>query len=260
MEEKHLLYRVENRIGYITINLEPQGNAITVEAIQLFHEYLDQAEKDENVRVIQLTGTGEKSFCTGAQLGGVMKGGNTEGSVNRPSGYANLLDKLVRFPKPTVARVNGYCLAGGLGFMMACDIAIAKEEAKFGAPEVNVGLWPLMIGALIFRNVLQKKAMEMILLGERMTAQEALKMGLITRVTTANNLDEETGKILKKLASLSPVGVRIGKQAYYDMATMPLKEALLFLSGKLGELALTEDAREGITAFMQKREPVFIGR
>jgi enoyl-CoA hydratase/carnithine racemase len=260
MEEKHLLYRVEDRIGYITINLEPQGNAITAEAVQLFHEYLDQAEKDENVRGIQLTGSGEKSFCTGAQLGGVMKGGGTEGSTNRPSGYANLLDKLVRFPKPTVARVNGFCLAGGLGFMMACDIAIAKEEAKFGAPEVNVGLWPLMIGALIFRNVLQKKAMEMILLGERMTAQEALKMGLISRVTTAKNLDEETGKILKKLASLSPIGVRIGKQAYYDMVNMPLKEALLFLSGKLEEMALTEDAREGITAFMQKREPVFTGR
>ena len=144
--------------------------------------------------------------------------------------------------------------------MMACDIAIASDKAKFGTPEVNVGLWPLMIGALIFRNALQKKAMEMVLLGERMTAQEALAMGLITRVVPAENLDQELEKVLDKLSSLSPIGVKIGKLAFYAMDDMPLKEALLFLSKKLGELAQTEDAREGITAFMQKREPVFKGR
>jgi len=260
MEEKDLLYRVENQIGYLTINREQQGNAISVEVVHLFHEYLEQMEKDEQVRVVQITGAGNKSFCTGAQLGGAMRGGESGDNSNRPSGYASMIDRIVRFPKPTVARVNGYCLAGGMGLMMACDIAIAGEKAKFGTPEVNVGLWPLMIGALIFRNSLQKKAMEMILLGERMTAQEALSMGLITRITPEEKLDEELGKVLKKLASLSPTGVRIGKKAFYDMATMPLKDALLFLSGKLEELATTEDAKEGITAFIQKRPPNFKGR
>jgi len=155
MEESHLLYKAENGIAYITINREQQRNAITPEAIELFHDYLDRAEKDENVRVIRITGAGEKAFCTGAQLGGGIA---TEGKDLFGS-YARLLNRIVSCPKPTVARIKGYCLAGGMGFMLACDIVIASDDAKFGTPEVNVGLWPMMIGALIFRNVLQKKAM-----------------------------------------------------------------------------------------------------
>jgi enoyl-CoA hydratase/carnithine racemase len=147
-----------------------------------------------------------------------------------------------------------------MGFMLACDIVIAADDAKFGTPEVNVGLWPMMIGALIFRNVLQKKAMEMILLGERMTAQEALAMGLITRIVPVGNLDEEVKNVLKTLVSKSPIGMRIGKQAFYGAANMPLKDALNYLSDKLKEVVSTEDAREGITAFIEKRPSVFTGR
>jgi enoyl-CoA hydratase/carnithine racemase len=166
----------------------------------------------------------------------------------------------VSFPKPTVARVKGFCLAGGMGFMLACDIVLAGDDSKFGTPEVNVGLWPMMIGALIFRNVLQKKAMEMILLGERITAQEALSMGLITRVVPSADLNEEVEKVLAILTSKSPIGMRMGKQAFYAMANLPLQEALVFLSEKIREVAGTEDAREGITAFMEKRLPNFTGR
>ena len=256
MNDQHLLYRVEDGIGTITINREQQRNAITPEAIDLFHAYLDQAQTDELVRALLITGAGDKAFCTGAQLAGGMA---TEGK-DVFGYYASLLNRLASFPKPTVARIKGFCLAGGMGFMLACDIVIAADDAKFGTPEVNVGLWPMMIGALIFRNVLQKKAMEMILLGERMTAQEALAMGLITRVVPVGNLDEEVNNVLKTLVSKSPIGMRIGKQAFYGASNMPLKEALNYLSEKLKEVVSTDDAREGITAFIEKRPPVFTGR
>ena len=256
MEDRHLLYRVDEGVGYITINREPQRNAITPEALALFHEYLDEAEKDEKVRALLVTGAGEKAFCTGAQLSGAV----TTGGKDIFASYAGLLNRIVSFPKPTVARVRGFCLAGGMGFMLACDIVIASDDSKFGTPEVNVGLWPMMIGALIFRNVLQKKAMEMILLGERLTAQEALTMGLITRVVPSGDLDGEVSKVLAILTSKSPIGMRIGKQAFYAMANLPLQEALNFLSGKIKEVAGTEDAKEGITAFMEKRQPNFTGK
>jgi enoyl-CoA hydratase/carnithine racemase len=256
MEDRHLLYRVEDAVGYITINREAQRNAITPEALALFHEYLDETEKDEKVRALLITGAGEKAFCTGAQLSGAVSTGGKDIFAN----YAGLLNRIVSFPKPTVARVKGFCLAGGLGFMLACDIVLASDDSKFGTPEVNVGLWPMMIGALIFRNVLQKKAMEMILLGERLTAQEALAMGLITRVVPAGELDGELSKVLANLTSKSPIGMRMGKQAFYAMANLPLQEALNFLSEKIKEVAGTEDAREGITAFMEKRQPNFTGK
>lgn len=256
MEDCHLLYRVENGTAYITINREQQRNAITPEAISLFHEYLDAAEKDDNVRVILVTGAGEKAFCTGAQLSGGL---STEGQDIFAS-YAGLLSRLATFPKPTVARIKGFCLAGGMGFMLACDIVIASDDSKFGTPEVNVGLWPMMIGALIFRNVSQKKAMEMILLGERLSAQEALTMGMVTRVVPASSLDDEVVRVLNTLASKSPIGMKIGKQAFYEMENMPLKDALIFLSEKLKQVVSTEDAMEGITAFIEKRQPIFKGR
>jgi enoyl-CoA hydratase/carnithine racemase len=256
MEDRHLLYRVEEGVGHITINREPQRNAITPEALALFHEYLDEAEKDEKVRVLLVTGAGEKAFCTGAQLSGAV----TSQGKDIFASYAGLLNRLASFPKPTVARVKGFCLAGGMGFMLACDIVLASDDSKFGTPEVNVGLWPMMIGALIFRNVLQKKAMEMILLGERLTAQEALAMGLITRVVPPADLDGEVKKILASLISKSPIGMRIGKQAFNAMANLPLQEALNFLSEKIKEVAGTEDAKEGITAFIEKRPPNFTGK
>jgi len=170
------------------------------------------------------------------------------------------LKRLAGCPKPTVARVNGSCMAGGMGLMLACDIAIATDKAKFGTPEVNVGLFPMMIGAAIFRNVTRKKAMEMVLLGERLGADAALEMGLLTRVVAPEDLDREVAQVLDTLKSKSPIGMKIGKEAFYRMADMPFEEALDYLSGKLGEVAATEDAVEGITAFIEKRKPVFRGK
>ena len=259
MSEEHLLYKVENNTAYVTINREKQRNAITGEAISLFLKYLDEAEADSNVRVICVSGAGDRAFCAGADLGNTMSGSKEE-VMAAFQNYANLLKRLASFPKPTVARVNGACVAGGTGFMLACDIVIASSKAKFGTPEVNVGLFPMMIGALIFRNVLRKKAMEMVLLGETLTAQDALDIGMITRVTEPEALDEEVDRILSALTSKSPIGLMLGKKAFNEVAEKSLEDSVDILAERLQEVASTEDAKEGIMAFIEKRKPVFTGK
>ena len=259
MSEQDLLYNVADGVAHFTINREKNRNSISAATVTLFLDYLDQAEADQEVRVICITGAGEKAFCSGADLGNVMSGDRNQ-QADPLRNYAKLLKRLASYTKPTVARINGYCLAGGTGFMLACDIVIATEDAKFGTPEVNVGLFPMMIGALIFRNVLRKKAMEMILLGEKLTAAQALDMGMVTRVVPRERLDEEVQTVLKSLAVKSPIGMKIGKQAFYAMDMMPIDDALDHLCEKLREVAATEDAAEGITAFIEKRTPVFKGR
>lgn len=256
MSEDHLLYRVEGNIAHLIINREQQRNALSGQAISLFMKYLDAAETNEDIRVILITGTGDKAFCSGADLGGAAGGEIKEVFGN----YARLLKRLAGYPKPIVAKINGYCLAGGMGLMLACDIVISRNDTKFGTPEVNVGLFPMMIGALIYRNVLRKKAMEMVLMGEKLSSDQALEMGLITRAVPPQKLDAEVEKTLNSLAAKSPVGIKIGKEAFYTMADMPFEEAVDFLSVKIAEVAATEDAREGITAFLEKRKPVFKGK
>lgn len=256
MSHPHLLYRVENNIATLTINREDRRNAISIETIHLFLQHLDEAEKDPEVRVILITGAGDKAFCAGADLGSGASGEIQQGFQR----YAQLLKRLSGYPKPVVARVNGACMAGGMGLMLACDIVIARNDAKFGTPEVNVGLWPMMIGALIYRNALRKQAMEMVLLGESLNADQSREMGLITRAVPADHLDDEVSRVLQSLAKKSPIGMKIGKEAFYAMADMPFEAALDFLSGKIAEVASTDDAREGITAFIEKRNPVFKGK
>ncbi|NOX35168.1 MAG: enoyl-CoA hydratase/isomerase family protein [Deltaproteobacteria bacterium] len=257
--EKDLLYNRKDGIGYITINREKQKNTISSNAIRLFLGALDMAEQDDDVKVVCITGAGDHVFCAGADLSSGIGTGSKEEKETFKN-YADLLIRIYWFEKPTLARINGHCLAGGTGFMLACDIVLARDDVKFGTPEVNAGLFPMMIGALIFRNVLRKKAMEMMLLGQRLSAKEALEMGMITRIFPKSDFEPKTRKILKALSMKSPIGMKLGKHALNSVESMPFDEAVHFLSGQLSKVAKTNDAKEGISAFLEKRIPVFKGK
>jgi enoyl-CoA hydratase/carnithine racemase len=227
--------------------------------IAAFLESMDKAEQDEDVRAVCITGAGEKAFCSGADLALTLtKGG--EDSLSGARNYAVLLKRMSGFGKPILARVNGPCLAGGLGLMLSADIVIARNDAFFCTPEVNVGIFPMMIGALLYRNVGRKKAVDMVLTGRKVSAPEAEDMGLITRAVQPERLDREVEETLKGLVSKSPIGIRIGKEAFRVMSDMPFEEAVDYLCEALGRAVSTEDAMEGMKAFMEKRAPNFKGR
>jgi len=256
---KELLYEVKEHVAFLTINREEKRNAISQDMITAFLEYLDRVEQDEWVYVACITGAGEKTFCSGADLATTL-GRNTENSSSGARNYAELLKKMARCGKPLVARVNGPCLAGGIGVMLSCDIVIARNDVFFCTPEVNVGVFPMMVGALLFRNVNRKKLMDMVLTGRKILAPEAENIGLITRSVEPDRFDDEIQKTLKILTSKSPIGVRIGKEAFRAIDTMPFEGAVDYLCEALEKVISTEDAKEGMMAFIEKREPTFKGR
>jgi len=198
-----LLFEIKEQTVYLTLNREARRNAISQEMIADLMTCLGKVGQDNDVRAVCITGAGSKAFCAGADLSGNL---TQEGGDALPGSeqYAELLKKLSRFKKPLVARVNGPCLAGGLGLMLSCDIVIARDDAFFCTPEVGVGIFPMMIGALLYRNLGRKKATEMVLTGRRVPAPEAEKMGLITRAVPPVNLDREVQELLRRIASKSP--------------------------------------------------------
>jgi len=250
MSEKELLYEVRDGVAWLTLNREKQANAISLMLIDLFNQYLDIIEKDDTIHALCITGAGDRSFCAGADLG--MGSQMAQGARK----YAQLISRLRQYPRPILARLNGHCMAGGMGLMLVCDIVYASEQVKIGTPEVKVGLFPMMISALIFPNSIRKKALEMIYTAQLISAFEAEQMGLITRVYPDNqSMDEAVDKSLRSICSHAPLAMRIGRQALAEVEEMKQDEALAYLCDKLVELLNTEDAREGLAAFFEKREP-----
>lgn len=252
-------YGVSEGRATITIDDPERHNPMSVETMHGLLEKTREAMEDPDVRVVVYTGAGEKAFCAGGDLSGSF--------VDDPIGLhrgrgdiANLFRLMMRGGKPTVARVNGHALAGGFGLAVACDVTICVDDAKLGTTEVKVGLWPMMISAVLIRAMPRKAVLEMMLTGRIITPDEALRLGAVSRVVSRDRLDAAVDEVVDALRSSSPTTLMVGKDAFYAMADSDLDTALDRLQGGLTEIAMTEDAAEGVSAFIEKRPPEWSGR
>ena len=243
----------------ITIDDPERRNPLSNESMAEMAGLVDRAAADPDIRVVVITGAGDKAFSAGGDLGG--------GFVDRPlqdhderTALAGLLRSIRRAGKPVVARVNGHALAGGFGLAAACDVVIAVDDATFGAPEIKVGLWPMMITAVLQRVMPHKAALELMMTGRRITAAEAQRLGVVSRVVTRDELDDAVDLVVNGVAATSPAVLRIGRNAFYAVEDMGFDAALEHLHTGLTAIASTEDAGEGIEAFLEKRRPRWQGR
>jgi enoyl-CoA hydratase/carnithine racemase len=279
---------VADHIARITLDRPQARNALNGSMIAELLDVLERAKADDDVRVVVLTGAGDKAFCAGADLadlaasggpprdGGPPDGGPPDGGPSDggpPEGGAagagspvegslpyRLFTAFPRLGKPVIARLAGHALAGGLGLALSCDIVIAADDVKLGTPEVNVGLWPMMIMAIINRHVAPQQAMKLYYTGQPVRAAEAVRLGLVTEAVPRASLDDRVTELAELIAAKSPIGLRTGRDAFFAIEGRPFDEQVAHLLARLTELTGTDDAKEGITAFLEKRPPRFTGR
>jgi enoyl-CoA hydratase/carnithine racemase len=258
---EHVLVGVHDRIATVTLNRPDQRNALSSGMLADLREALAWCRDEPDVRVVVLTGAGDRAFCAGADLGSFDVPVPELQRHHDRHRFVDLFLLLQDLGKPVVGRVNGHALAGGFGLACACDLLLAVESATFGTPEVNVGVWPAMIQAILARNLPRKVLLEMELLGGRWTAARLHELGLVNRVAaTLDELDAVTAEVAGSLAGKSPAVLRLGRDSFYRQQDMEFRAALEYLQAQLTLVTLTEDAREGVAAFFQKREPEFKGR
>ena len=252
-----VLYSVQDATARLTLNRPDKRNPLSPSVIGALLECVARAKDDPAVRVVVITGAG-KVFSAGGDLSAMGKQGSAGGQGIAGS-LPDLFMAMTRLGKPVVAMVNGHALAGGCGLVAACDMAIAADDAQLGTPEINVGLWPMMIMATIFRSVGRKKGIELITTGERISASEAERIGLINRAVPRDRLEEETAALCAKLATKSPKVMELGLAGYHAVFDTALEADLAELQRRFLEVLGTEDAREGLTAFLEKRAPAWKG-
>jgi enoyl-CoA hydratase len=261
MSYETLRYEVaDNGVATIALDQPDTRNALSEQLLGELIAALEAARDDPAVRCVVLASTHDRVFSAGANLGGfaaevplVHKHFGTEQ-------FPRLFRLLGELGKPSICAAGGHVLAGALGIALSCDLIIAREGARFGTPEINVGVFPFMIMALIYRNVPRKAANELLLLGEQISAEEAHRIGIVNRVVAAEEFDGMVAEWAGKLASKSPVMIKLGKDAMFRQQDMALADALDFLRSQLTIAFSTEDIQEGVKAFFEKREPEFKGR
>jgi enoyl-CoA hydratase len=247
-------YEVGEGRATITLSDPARRNPLSVETMETLLSATRRAVDDPDVRVLVYTGAGDRAFSAGGDLSGSFV--DDPVGLHRARGvFADLFRLMLRGGKPTVARVNGDALAGGFGLAVACDVTVCVDDAKLGAPEIGVGLWPMMISALLARVMPRKSALELMLTGRLIDAQEAQRLGAVSRIVTRAQLDQVVGEIVEALQAKSAATLMIGRDSYFGMADLDFDAALDRLQTGLTAVAMSEDATEGIAAFLEKREP-----
>ncbi len=252
--------RYEAAEGRATITIDDPGrrNPMSVATMSDLLQATRKAVDDPDAKVIVYTGAGDKAFSAGGDLSGAFAD-DPIGLHKARGDLGELFRLMLRGGKPTVARVNGHALAGGFGLAVACDITICVDDAMLGTTEVRVGLWPMVISALLARVMPQKAVLEMMLTGRTIDPVEAQRLGAVSRVVSRDELDEVVDEVVTGLLSLSPATLMLGKDSFWGMADTDLDTALDRLQGGFTEIALSDDAGEGITAFLDKRDPHWSG-
>ena len=254
------LLAVDGHVATITLNRPDQRNPLSGQMLRDLIAAFGWCRNEPDVRVIVLTGAGDRVFCAGADLSS-FDGGMSDLERHRSRDlFVELFTLMSEVGKPIVGRLNGHALAGGIGLACACDLLVAVDTATFGTPEINVGIWPMMIQALLSRNIPRKVLLEMEMLGDRFTAAQMQSLGIVNRVVPHDQLDSTVADITDRLVKKSPIAMRLGRDAFYKQQDMDFRAALAYLHSQFTLVTLTEDSKEGIKAFFEKREPEFKGK
>jgi enoyl-CoA hydratase/carnithine racemase len=255
-----VLYETSDGAARVTINRPEHRNAMSYGVMQGLRDAMASARADDNVRVVVLTGAGDRAFCAGADLSAIAQNSGAAAAHDGRGLLAELFREMWSLGKPIVARVRGYALAGGFGLACACDVVVAADDAVFGTPEINVGLWPYMITVPLLRSMAPKTALDLMMTGRRVSADEGARLGFVQRVVPAAELDAAVDALSAELAAKSPLIMRWGRDAFYRVLEMGSDSALSYLQGMLTVTTQTEDAAEGVAAFAEKRAPRWNGR
>ena len=250
----------EDGVATITLDQPEKRNALSNQMLSELVEAFEAARDDEAVRCVVLTSSHDRVFSSGASLDQFAADLPVVHKHFGTERLPRLFKTIMQLGKPTICAANGHVLAGALGVALACDLIVAKDGASFGTPEINVGVFPFMIMALIYRNVPRKKTNELLLLGERISAEQAREIGIVNRVVSAEDFDAAVDEWATQLASKSPVLMKLGKDAMYRQLDMPFEDALEFLRSQLSVAFTTDDIQEGVRAFFEKRDPQWTGR